>query len=98
MDQSFFLSPDKKKAGVKSLFSYLGVFAAATTVVIVSALFVTDVSFTAAGTVSFSLSFLLLFISAYMMYASLFETGKSITEREGRYRALAERREALFEE
>ena len=96
MEPSFLLSPQKKKEGVKSLLSYLGVFAGVATVFIFSALFFTDVSFTAAGTVSFSLSFLLLFISAYMMYASLFETGRSLTEREERYTSLLSRRAALF--
>ena len=96
MEPSLLLSPQKKKESVKNLLSYLGVFAGAATVFIFSALFFTDVSFTAAGTVSFSLSFLLLFVSAYMMYASLFETGRSLSEREESFLSLSSRRDALF--
>ena len=96
MEPSLLLSPQKKKESVKNLLSYLGVAAGVATVFIFSALFFTDVSFTAAGTVSFSLSFLLLFVSAYMMYASLFETGRGLSEREERYTSLLSRRDALF--
>ena len=95
--ESWLLQKDKSRTGIKNLFSYLGIFAAAATVIIFSALFFTDVSFSAAGTVSFSLSFLLLFISAYMMYASLFETGQSFSMREEGFLALLARRDALFE-
>lgn len=90
------LSYHKKKEGVKGLLSYLGIFAAAATVIIFSALFFADISFSAAGTLSFSLSFLLLFLSAYMMYASLFETGRGYAERENGYRELHSRRSLLF--
>ncbi|MBE6655976.1 MAG: hypothetical protein E7609_03765 [Ruminococcaceae bacterium] len=96
MEQGWLLRTDKKKESVKNLFSYLGVFAAAATVIIFSALFFTDVSLTAESGVSFSLSFLLLFISAYIMYASLFETGGSLSMREEGYRTLLSRRDALF--
>lgn len=96
MEQGFLLSPQKKKESYKNLLSYLGVFAGVATVFIFSALFFTDVSFSAAGTVSFSLSFLLLFVSAYMMYASFFETGRGICEREEGYTALLARRDGLF--
>lgn len=95
--ESWLLQKDKSRAEIKNLFSYLGIFAAAATVVIFSALFFTDVSFTAAGSVSFTLSFLLLFISAYMMYASLFETGQSFSMKEEGFLALQARRDALFE-
>lgn len=96
MEQGWLLSSEKKKENARSFIAYLGVFAAAATVIIFSALFFTDVSFSAAGTVSFSLSFLLLFISSYMMYASLFETGRTLAEREEGYKALFARRAALF--
>lgn len=97
MEHSWLLSGEKKKENARSLFAYLGILAATATVIIFSTLFFTDVSFSAAGTVSFTLSFLLLFISSYMMYASLFETGKSLSEREEKYKALFARRDALFE-
>ena len=96
MGSDLLLTHEKKKEGVKNLVSYLGLFAGVATVFIFSALFFTDVTFSAAGTVSFTLSFLLLFISAYMMYASLFETGRSLAEREERYTQLFSRRDALF--
>lgn len=96
MESDLLLSPKKKKESAKNLISYLGLFAGVATVFVFSALFFTDVSFTAAGTVSFTLSFLLLFVSAYMMYASLFETGRSLGEREERYTQLFARRDALF--
>lgn len=97
MEQTWLLPKEKGRTSVKNLFSYLGIFAAAATVVIFSALFFTDVSFTAATTVSFSLSFLLLFISSYMMYVSLFETGKNCSVREESYLSLLARRNTLFE-
>lgn len=96
MEENFLLSYHKRKEGIKGLLSYLGIFAAAATVIIFSALFFTDVSFTAAGTLSFSLSFLLLFLSSYMMYASLFETGRGCAEREAGYKDLLSRRDRLF--
>ena len=96
MEHGWLLSSDKKKESARSLFAYLGIFAAAATVIIFSTLFFTDLSFTAAGSVSFTLSFLLLFISSYMMYASLFETGRNLSEREEGYQALFARRDALF--
>jgi hypothetical protein len=74
----------------------LGIFAAVATVLVFSALFFTDVSFSAEGGISFSLSFLLLFISSYMMYVSLFETGKGQGERESSFVNLSARRAELF--
>lgn len=97
MENGWLLPGGGKKEGARGLLSYLGVFAAAATVIIFSTLFFTDVSFTAAGSVSFTLSFLLLFISAYMMYASLFETGRSLAEKEAVYSELLTRRGTLFE-
>ena len=94
--ENWLLSPEKKKERVKNLLSCLGIFAATATVIIFSALFFSDVSFTAAGTVNITLSFLLLFVSSYIMYVSLFETGKAQAEREEAYAALCARRSALF--
>ncbi len=96
MDQNWLLSPEKKKESIKNLLSYLGIFAAVATVLVFSALFFTDVSFSAEGSVSFSLSFLLLFISSYMMYVSLFETGKGQGEREPSFVSLSTKRAELF--
>lgn len=96
MEHGWLLSADKKKENARSLFAYLGIFAATATVIIFSTLFFTDLSFTAAGSVSFTLSFLLLFISSYMMYASLFETGRNLAEREEGYKTLFSRRDSLF--
>lgn len=93
----FLLSPEKKRESVKNLLSYLGIFAAAATVVIFSALFFSDVSLSLSGTVSVTLAFLLLFISSYVMYMSLFETGKAQAEKEQSFLALTKRRDALFE-
>lgn len=97
MDNGFLLSPEKKKEAVKGLFSYLGLFAAAVTVLVFSALFFADVSFSFAGTLSLSLSFFLLFVSSYMMYVSLFETGRAYGAREEAVTTLDARRAALFE-
>ena len=96
MEHGWLLTADKKRENARSFVAYLGVFAATATVIIFSTLFFADVSFSAAGTVSFSISFLLLFISSYMMYASLFETGRNLAEREESYKALFAGREALF--
>ena len=93
---NWLLSPEKKKEHVKNLLSYLGILAAAATVVIFSALFFSDISFSLAGTVNISLAFLLLFVSSYIMYVSLFETGKIQAEKEEEYLALSERRAKLF--
>lgn len=97
MELDLFTSPEKKKETVRGLFSYLGLFAAAVTVLIFSALFFADVSLSLASTLSLSLSFFLLFVSSYMMYVSLFETGRIHGMREGAYTALDGRRAALFE-
>lgn len=94
--ENWLLSPEKKKERVKNLLSYLGIFAAAATVIIFSALFFSDVSFTAVGKVNITISFLLLFVSSYIMYVSLFETGKAQAEREEEYLALRKRRAILF--
>ena len=96
MEHGWLLSGEKKKENARGLLVYLGIFAATATVIIFSTLFFADLSFNAAGTVSFTLSFLLLFVSSYMMYASLFETGKSLAEREEGYKALFSMRDTLF--
>lgn len=94
--QDEWLKPTPKKVAVRGLFSYLGLLVAAATVLIFSALFFTDLSFSFAGTVNFSLSFFLLLLSSYVIYASLFETGRTMGEREERYSALLVKRAALF--
>lgn len=90
------LSPPKKKESLRGLLSTLGIVAAAATVVVFSTLFFTEVSLTAQSALSFSLSFFLLFSSSYIMYASLFETGRGQGEKEERFSSLTARRTELF--
>lgn len=88
------LSPPSK--GGKSIISYLGTVCAAATVIVFSALFFTDVSLSAAATLDLGMDFLLLFFSSYVMYSSLFETGKGKAEEKESYKELLEKRAALF--
>lgn len=90
------LSPKKTKERVRSLLSTLGILAAAATVIVFSALFFTEVSLSAQSALSFSLSFFLLFSSSYIMYVSLFETGRGQGEKEEKFSSLTTRRAALF--
>ncbi len=90
------LSPPKAKERVRGLLSTLGILAAAATVLVFSALFFTEVSFSAHSALSFSLSFFLLFTSSYIMYISLFETGRGQGEKEERFLTLSRRRASLF--
>ena len=98
MERNWFSFSEKKKEHKKNLLSYLGLVVAAATVLVFSTLFFTDLSFSAAGAVSLSLNFFLLFTSAYIMYASLFETGKGEGEKEFCFRELFEKRNTLFSE
>ena len=90
------LSQPKKRESRRAVLSTLGLLAAAATVLVFSALFFTEVSFTAQSTLSFSLSFFLLFSSSYIMYTSLFETGRGQGEKEEKFTALLQRRSTLF--
>ena len=96
MDKNWLLTSSPKKEGMQSILSCLGIIAGAGTLLLFSALFFTNISFTVQSTFSFTLTFLLLFISSYMMYLSLFETGKNQGEREITYQTLFRKREALF--
>lgn len=98
MEKNWFGISEKKKETGKSLLPYLGLIVATATVLVFSTLFFTDLSFSASGTVSLSLNFFLLFTAAYIMYASLFETGKSEGEKEACFRTLFDKRNALFAE
>ncbi len=83
--------------GGKSILSYLGIVCAAATVVVFSALFFADISLSAAATLGLGMDFALLFFSSYVMYSSLFETGKSKAEEREDYQCLLKKRAALFE-
>ncbi|MBQ9735763.1 MAG: hypothetical protein IJV96_03150 [Clostridia bacterium] len=91
------LLPVTKKPALRGLLSYLGLVVAAATVLIFSALFFTDLSFSFVSTVNFSLSFFLLLFSSYVIYVSLFETGRAQGEKEERFSTLLSKRTALFE-
>ena len=93
----FSLGKEPKGVRPQSLLPSLSLAVAAATVLVFSVLFFTDVSFSFEATLSLSVSFLLLFFSSYVMYASLFETGKAHGERDGEFSALLARRKVLFE-
>ncbi len=80
----------------KNILSCLGILCAAATVVVFSALFFADITLNAAATLDLGMDFLLLFFSSYVMYSSLFETGKTKAEEREGYQALIQKREALF--
>lgn len=96
MENNWFITAEKKRESAKNLLSYLGLLVAAATVLVFSALFFTDLSFSKESSVSFSLTFFLLFSASYIMYVSLFETGKSEGERTEEYQALLKKRGELF--
>ena len=97
MKTNWLTATEKAKEHAKNLLSYLGLFVAAATVIVFSALFFTELHFSVEGIVSLSLSFLLLFVSSYIMYASLFETGKTEGKKEDCYLSLFDARRGLFE-
>lgn len=98
MKTNWLTATEKAKAQAKNLLSYLGLFVAAATVFVFSALFFTELRFSVEGIVSLSLSFLLLFVSSYIMYVSLFETGKTEGQKEEVYVTLFQKRGELFEQ
>ncbi len=78
------------------ILSSLGILCAVATVLVFSALFFTDISVSAAATLDFGLDFALLYFSSYVMYFSLFETGRERAESIDGYKALKEKRSLLF--
>lgn len=97
MKTNWLMASEKAKESAKNLLSYLGLFVAAATVFVFSALFFAELHFSVESIVSLSLSFLLLFISSYIMYVSLFETGKTEGKKEECYLSLLSARGELFE-
>lgn len=97
MKTNWLTATEKAKVQAKNLLSYLGLFVAAATVFVFSALFFTELRFSVESLVSLSLSFLLLFVSSYIMYVSLFETGKTEGKKEECYTTLSQKRGELFE-
>ena len=95
MSQEWFVAPKKDHTG-HSLPACLGIGGAVATVLVFSVLFFTHVHFTAEGILSLSLHFVLLFFSSYVMFFSLFETGRDKGEKEPETHALQERRKALL--
>lgn len=95
MSDEWLLSP-KKEHTSRTITATLGIGAAACTVLVFSVLFFTDVRFTAEGMLSLSLHFALLFFSSYVMYFSLFETGKEKGETDEDARAVHTKRNALL--
>ena len=95
MSDEWLLSPKKDRAS-RNITATLGICAAATTILVFSVLFFTDVRFTAEGILSLSLHFALLCFSSYVMYFSLFETGKEKGEAAEDTRAVRAKRNALL--
>ena len=95
MSDEWLLSPKKERGG-RNITATLGIGGAAFTVLVFSVLFFTNVRFTAEGMLSLSLHFSLLFFSSYVMYFSLFETGRDKGEAEEDTRAIHAKRDALL--
>jgi hypothetical protein len=81
MSDNWFLG-SKEEKGSKSILACLGIGGAVATVLVFSVLFFTEIRLTAEGILSLSLHFALLFFSSYVMYFSLFETGRGRGETE----------------
>ncbi len=75
MSDNWFLGSKEEKAG-KNILACLGIGGAVATVLVFSVLFFTEIRLTAESVLSLSLHFALLFFSSYVMYFSLFETGR----------------------
>ena len=95
MSDEWLFSPKKERA-CRNVTATLGIGGAVFTVLVFSILFFTDVRFTATGVLSLSLHFSLLFFSSYVMYFSLFETGRDKGEAQEDTRAIRAKRNALF--
>ncbi|MBO7170925.1 MAG: hypothetical protein J6W28_07100 [Clostridia bacterium] len=95
MSNEWLLSPQKERTGRK-ITATLGIGGAVATLLVFSLLFFTNVRFTAEGVLSLSLHFSLLFFSSYVMYFSLFETGRDKGETEEETRLIREKRDALL--
>lgn len=95
MSDEWLFSPKKERA-CRNVTATLGIGGAVFTVLVFSILFFTDVRFTATGILSLSLHFSLLFFSSYVMYFSLFETGRDKGEAQEDTRAIRAKRNALF--
>lgn len=81
---------DEKEAptgGVRGVLAKLGILCASLTVLVFSALFFADLSFSAQATADFSLYVVLLFFASYIMYLSLSEVGIDRGENEPEVKA-----------
>ncbi len=96
MSDNNWMLPDKGEAQKRGILACLGIACAIVTVLVFSVLFFTEISFTVESILSLSVQFALLFFSSYVMYFSLFETGKDKGEREEEVRATAQRNSALL--
>ena len=95
MSNEWLLSPKKEQTS-RRITATLGIGGAVATLLVFSLLFFTNVRFTAEGALSLSLHFSLLFFSSYVMYFSLFETGRDKGETEEESRLIREKRNALL--
>ena len=96
MQNDLFSLKEKASEGKGSILSSLGILCAVTTVLVFSALFFTDLSVSAMATLDLGLDFALLCFSSYVMYFSLFETGRERAKAAAEYCALHEKRTLLF--
>lgn len=81
MTDNWFSESKGEKTG-RGILACLGIGGAVATVLVFSVLFFTEIRFTAESVLSLSLHFALLFFSSYVMYFSLFETGRDKGETE----------------
>jgi len=96
MQNDLFSVKESGARGKDGILSSLGILCAAATVLVFSALFFTDLSVSAMATLDLGLDFALLYFSSYVMYFSLFETGRERAKTAERYRTLHEKRALLF--
>lgn len=96
MKNDLFLDKEQRESA-KSILSGVGILCAVATVLVFSALFFADVTFSAAATLELSLDFVLLFFSSYVMYFSLFDTGAERAALLPAVEALTKERARLFE-
>lgn len=90
------LSSGKVENAKRGILAALGIGGAVATVLVFSVLFFTEIHFSVHSILSLSLHFALLFFSSYVMYFSLFETGRDKGETDEGAKAAHERCEALL--
>ena len=96
MKNDFLPLPEEASAKKGEALSGLGLFCAIATLLIFSALFFSDVSLSVHSALDFGVDFTLLFFSSYVMFFSLFETGKEKASEAEEYKLLHQKREELF--